>query len=126
MLLQLRLRRSLPRPLGAQRLHHPLELILELGVVVLPAKLTHVLIFQEGFEKAEHLGAAGGEQGRDILAFRGDRRVRPVAHSAAPPSPTNRKQLIQTQIDCAVRDPDYTLYASPMTTGDGLPRDTNL
>ncbi len=33
------------------------------------------LVRREGFERAEHLGAAGGEQGRDILAYHGDRRV---------------------------------------------------
>jgi hypothetical protein len=30
------------------------------------------LVEREGFERAEHLGAAGGEQGRDVIAWRGD------------------------------------------------------
>jgi hypothetical protein len=30
------------------------------------------LVEREGFERAEHLGAAGSEQGRDVIAWRGD------------------------------------------------------
>ncbi len=33
------------------------------------------LVRREGYERAEHLGAAGGEQGRDIVAWRNGRRV---------------------------------------------------
>ena len=33
------------------------------------------LVRREGYERAEHLGAAGGEQGRDIMAWRAGRRV---------------------------------------------------
>ncbi len=33
------------------------------------------LVRREGYERAEHLGAAGGEQGRDIVAWRDGRRV---------------------------------------------------
>lgn len=33
------------------------------------------LVRREGYEHAEHLGAAGGEQGRDIVAWRDGRRV---------------------------------------------------
>lgn len=30
------------------------------------------LVEREGYERAEHLGAAGSEQGRDLIAWRGD------------------------------------------------------
>ncbi len=33
------------------------------------------LVRREGYDRAEHLGAAGGEQGRDIVAWRDGRRV---------------------------------------------------
>ncbi|HEV7669415.1 MAG TPA: restriction endonuclease [Thermoanaerobaculia bacterium] len=33
------------------------------------------LVRREGYERAEHLGEAGSEQGRDIVAWKGDRRV---------------------------------------------------
>ncbi len=33
------------------------------------------LVRREGYEDAEHLGAAGGEQGHDVVAWRGGRRV---------------------------------------------------
>ena len=32
------------------------------------------LVEREGYERAEHLGAAGSEQGRDVIAWRGDRQ----------------------------------------------------
>ncbi len=31
------------------------------------------LVEREGYERAEHLGAAGSEQGRDLIAWRGAR-----------------------------------------------------
>ena len=36
------------------------------------ARLCLWLVQREGFERAEHLGAAGSEQGRDIVAWRED------------------------------------------------------
>ncbi|MDX1996785.1 MAG: restriction endonuclease [Thermoanaerobaculia bacterium] len=33
------------------------------------------LVLREGYENAEYLGEAGGEQGRDVVAWRGGRRV---------------------------------------------------
>jgi len=32
------------------------------------------LVRREGFERAEHLGEAGGEGGRDVVAWKGGRR----------------------------------------------------
>lgn len=37
-------------------------------------ELTLWLVRREGFERAQHLGQAGSEQGRDILAWKEGRR----------------------------------------------------